>query len=322
MFSQYKDYLQSEIPERPEGKYTHIVVLRSTDSYAVFKTDDELNTARVRKGLHDPDTVTRLAIFKRKQTTPERLTGRELLRRYAVIDDTCKYNESFCGSCPDCVLYGYAIGDSGSEKSKVYTDTAYSITSYDTSHETFTLNAPYEDGTMTKGTETTYRFSEQDHVLPETFFPSVVTLRDGTPRSLAYLINNIRRTKLYGAQTTRTGHMTNRIIAIVFADGEVFSNLRLTQAVNDILARQDELSIPLDHDAVFEATLAATKELVIQDGVVYEIISGGALNETISELDEVFTSKEKLQQFLREMNEESRAYAERVGNTSKKKKGK
>jgi hypothetical protein len=49
---------------------------------------------------------------------------------------------------PDCIIYGFAIGDSGSEKSKVVVDTAFSITSFDDSHETFTLNAPYENGTM------------------------------------------------------------------------------------------------------------------------------------------------------------------------------
>jgi hypothetical protein len=53
-------------------------------------------------------------------------------------------------TCPDCITYGFAIGDSGSEKSKVITDTAYSLTPYDDSHETRTLNAPYEDGTMSR----------------------------------------------------------------------------------------------------------------------------------------------------------------------------
>jgi len=130
--------------------------------------------------------MTRLAIFKRKQSTPERLIGRELLRRYGFISGEegierkelgsdglliCDYNVKFCTQCPDCIAYGFAIGDAGSEKSKVITDTSYSLTSYEHSHEAFTLNAPFEDGTMTRHGKTTSRISEQDHVSPQVIFP-------------------------------------------------------------------------------------------------------------------------------------------------------
>jgi CRISPR-associated protein Csc2 len=262
MFDKYKAHFQSSIPRIPEAKYAHIVVLRETDSYAVFKTDGELNVARVRDGLKAPSSViSRLVLFKRKQTTPERLTGRELLRRYGIHDSIkaqyksmkdkdlgdCAYNENPCGGCPDCVIYGYAIGDSGSEKSKIFIDSAYAIPAYEESHGTFTLNAPYEDGTMTRGTDTTNRFSEQDHVLPEVPFPSVVTLRDPSPNSFLYVLNNLYRTKRYGAQTTRTGQVRNKIVAVIFADGEIFSNLRLTQKLHDLLG---DARLPYDPDVL------------------------------------------------------------------------
>lgn len=152
MFETYQKYLQPELPQIPGARYAHILVLRTTESYAVFKTDGELNVARVQRGLASPDLVSRVVLFKRKQTTPERLTGRELLRRYGIYDGIynqtgskpCEYNEKPCGICPDCVIYGYAVGEGGSEKSKVYIDSAYSLTPYETSHETMTLNAPYE----------------------------------------------------------------------------------------------------------------------------------------------------------------------------------
>lgn len=319
MFHGYEQHFQPEIPDRPGAKYAHILVLRHTDSFAVFKTDGELNTARVRAGIKQNELISRLAIFKRKQTTPERLTGRSLLRRYEVVGDECKYNEDFCGKCPDCVLYGYAIGDTGSEKSKVYVDTAYSITSYDDSHETFTLNAPFEDGTMTKGGATTNRFSEEDHVRPETFFPSVVTLRDPTPNGLAYVINNLRRTKLYGAQTTRTGHVSNTILALIFADGEIFSNLRLTQAIYDKLASIGNITTPLMEAEVLKATAEAAGELVAQDGVVYELVMGADLERMMNELDAMFSNAESMQAFLTLIGDEAKAYAERVGVTAKKK---
>lgn len=312
MFSEYAKHFHSEIPTRPSGKYAHLIVLRRTESYAVFKTDGELNTTRVAAGVEDTAMMTRLTLFKRKQSTPERLTGRELLRRYGIYEGIfqatnkkCEYNEAFCGECPDDVLYGYAIGDSGSEKSKVYTDSAYSLTSYDESHETFTLNAPYEDGTMTKGDKTTNRFSEQDHVLPGVYFPSVVTLRDPTPGGLAYVINNLRRTKLYGAQTTRTGHMENQILAIIFADGEIFSNLRLTQLTHD--------KLKVGNVAVATAVLEAAKEQVSRDGVVYEILTGDPLSKQLNELDAVFTNEANLKQFLQQLAKEARTYSVLVG---------
>jgi CRISPR-associated protein Csc2 len=323
MFAGYEKYFHTEIPVRPGAKYAHIIVLRRTESYGVFKTDGELNTARVATSVEDSTPMTRLTIFKRKQSTPERLTGRELLRRYGIQADIktktskdCEYNVSFCGMCPDDVLYGYAIGDSGSEKSKIYVDTAYSLTPYDTSHETFTLNAPYEDGTMTREGQTTNRFSEQDHVLPGVYFPSIVTLRDPTANGLAYIINNLRRTKLYGAQTTRTGRVDNTIVGIVFADGEIFSNLRLTQATYDNLPQTD---IAFDAYKVGDAVLAAAQDLVKKDGVVYNFVASEDLTKLLNELDSVFTDEGKLETFLKSVAQEAFNYADTVGVVPKPK---
>ena len=86
MFDQYQSHFQASIPKISGAKYAHFILLRETDSYAVFKTDGELNVARVRAGLDNTAIITRLVLFKRKQTTPERLTGRELLRRYGIYE--------------------------------------------------------------------------------------------------------------------------------------------------------------------------------------------------------------------------------------------
>jgi len=327
MFETYRKHFQEAIPQIPGGKYAHFVVLRKTDSYAVFKTDGELNVARVQSGLRIANWVTRPIVFKRKQTTPERLVGRELLRHYGVYKAIqqahnleCKYNEAPCGICPDCVIYGYAIGDSGSEKSKVYIDTAYAITPYEVSHQTFTLNAPYEDGTMTQGTTTTNRFSEQDHVIPEVYFPSVVTLRDPTPNTFLYVLNNLLRTKRYGAQTTRTGQVHNEIIAVVFADGEIFSNLRLTQKMYDLLADVDP---PYPHAVVRDKSEEAVKELMKDELVIHELVMGDDLNKLMEEAFARLTQEETLGEWLQQLAGESLTYAETVGVLGgKKKKGK
>ena len=289
MFETYQKYLQPELPLVPGARYAHILVLRTTESYAVFKTDGELNVARVQRGLASPDLVSRVVLFKRKQTTPERLTGRELLRRYGIyeqIGKTCEYNSGPCGICPDCVIYGYAVGDSGSEKSKVYIDSAYSLTPYETSHETMTLNAPYEDGV---------------------YFPSVVTVRDPTALTLAYVLANIVRTKRYGAQTTRTGAVQNQILAVIFADGEIFSNLRLTQESADLLSGQP----PYPSSEVAAAVLKAADELIKSDGVIYQFLRDGELADLLAQA--VPSEEAGVRGVLEALSAEALAYAGRTG---------
>src|SRR3990172_1805900 len=77
------------IPHKPMGRYAHLIVLRVTDSYSLFQTDGELNKARVQAGLQDKTPMTRIALFKRKQSSPERLEGRQLLRRYGLVAADC-----------------------------------------------------------------------------------------------------------------------------------------------------------------------------------------------------------------------------------------
>jgi CRISPR-associated protein Csc2 len=320
MFNQYKKHFQEAIPRIPGAKYAHFVILRETDSYAVFKTDGELNIARVRAGIEKPNVVSRLVLFKRKQTTPERLTGRELLRRYGIYDqvkaqyktskdkdlEDCAYNENPCGGCPDCVIYGYAIGETGSEKSKVFIDSAYAVPPYEESHGAFTLNAPYEDGTMTRGTETTNRFSEQDHVLPEVPFPSVVTLRDPTPNTFLYVLNNLYRTKRYGAQTTRTGQMRNKILAVIFSDGEIFSNLRLTQKMYDLLGDRP----PYQLEDLIQATEQAVEALIQEDNVLHELVKGDTLTALQNEAQSILSEESSFVAWLNDLTQETLGYAE------------
>ncbi len=112
-----KDVFVDAIPQRPMGKYAHIILVRETRSFPLFQTDGGLNTARVSAGLQQQDSVIRVILFKRKQSSPERLTGRELLRRYKLVDEKCDYNEVSCKRCPDCIFYGFAV-DKGSGADK------------------------------------------------------------------------------------------------------------------------------------------------------------------------------------------------------------
>ena len=309
------------IPKAPEGRYAHILMIRETESYSVFQTDGTLNIANVKRGVKDTKPLIRLAMFKRKQTSPERLTGRELLRRGGITqnqDDKaelkyCDYNEHFCQSCPDCVYYGFAIGDSGAEKSKIYVDTAYSISGYDESHQQFSFNALFEKGNMSQQGTVRSSFGEQDHIVPQVYFPSVVTVKDVTSNSFAYVLNNLLRTKRYGAQTTRTGRLANHVVGIVFADGEIFSNLKLTQAIYDELSHKGQLEVtPLKQEDVIANSKAVIPQLLEEDNVIFNYVEDTELDELIRSVTSVTTDADKLQTFLEEVNAETSEYSERV----------
>ncbi len=316
------DAFHRDIPKFSMGKYAHIVVLRETNSFALFQTDGELNISRVSLGRRDATPGTRIVLFKRKQSTPERLTGRELLRRYGLVEN-CKYNSSdFCKRCPDCIYYGFAIGDAGSERSKVLVDSAFSITGYDLSHQQFTFNAPSENGTMSEDGKMRNALGEQDYVLPQVYFPSVVTIKDPTEAEFIYVLNNILRTKRYGAQNTRTGTVANAVVGIVFSDGEIFSNLQLTQAIYDALSPEQRAKMPLAQEVVLEAMESVVPALLREDGVVYRHIAGADLQALLQDVLQITSNEQKLQALLTQAHAESNRYAQAYGVGLKEAKGK
>ncbi|HLI68718.1 MAG TPA: type I-D CRISPR-associated protein Cas7/Csc2 [Ktedonobacteraceae bacterium] len=316
------DVFQQDIPKYPMGKYAHIVLVRETNSFALFQTDGELNSSRVSLGRKEQTAATRIVLFKRKQSTPERLTGRELLRRYGLVEN-CKYNSAeFCKRCPDCIYYGFAIGDAGSERSKVVTDSAFSITGYDTSHMQFTFNAPSENGTMSEGGQMRNALGEQDYVVPQVYFPSVVTIKDPTEAEFIYILNNITRTKRYGAQNTRTGTVENHITGVIFADGEIFSNLQLTQAIYDALAPEQRKKTPLPQADVLQTASEVVPGLVKEDGVVAQIYDGEKLQALLEEVRKITSDETQLKEVLMQANAETNRYAQVYGVGAKEAKAK
>lgn len=313
------DFFHKALPARPMGRYAHIITLRVTEGYALFQTDGELNKARVSAGAADETAMTRITLFKRKQTTPERLSGRELLRKAGLLsssDDekdeaSCIYNVKSCKRCPDCITYGFAVGDGGSEKSKVFSDTAFSLTDYASSHEVFTLNAPYEDGTMSDKGEVSSRINQQDHVKPQTIFPAVMTTRDLTPSLFEYVLLNVLRTTRYGATTTRGGTMQNHIVAIVLSDGEIFSNLLFTQRLYDTLQLQPQSNEPVRVSVALEAAAWLLPTLLAEDNVRdAQVLMGEELAqylESLRNLDEAALA-EKLKTGSAESNAYHLAY--------------
>lgn len=304
---------QREIPKLPMGKYAHIIVLRETNSFALFQTDGELNISRVSLGRRHQELTTRIVLFKRKQSTPERLTGRELLRRYELVT-SCKYNTAeFCKRCPDCIYYGFAIGNEGSERSKVLVDSAFSITGYDMSHQQFTFNAPSENGTMSEDGKMKTALGEQDYVTPQVYFPSVVTIKDPTEAEFIYVLNNILRTRRYGAQNTRTGTVENIVTGVVFTDGEIFSNLELTQAIYDQLPTEQRMKTPLQRNDVLHAMQEVVPTLLKDDGIVWNLFADERLAALKDEVLAITSDETRLRSLLTTANSEAQAYAEAYG---------
>lgn len=316
------DVFHQDIPKYPMGKYAHIVVLRETSSFALFQTDGELNSSRVSLGRKNQDPATRIVLFKRKQSTPERLTGRELLRRYGLVEN-CKYNSAdFCKRCADCIYYGFAIGDQGSERSKVVTDSAFSITGYDLSHMQFTFNAPSENGTMSEDGKMKTALGEQDYVVPQVYFPTIITIKDPTEAEFIYILNNVMRTKRYGAQNTRTGAVENHITGIIFADGEIFSNLQLTQEVYDLLTPEQRAKTPLPYEAVEKAMISAVPELLGEDNVVAHLYDEAKLQSLLTEVRTITSNETSLKEVLLRANADANRYAQTHGVGQKETKAK
>lgn len=319
-----KPQFASAFPRLASGKYVHFLMVRHSQSFPVFQTDGVLNTARTQAGIDTKEAISRLVMFKRKQITPERLGGRELLRSLELTsanaaekDKFCEYNgENSCKKCPDCIIYGFAIGDSGSERSKVYSDSAFSLSSYEQSHRSFTFNAPFEGGTMSEQGIMRSAINELDHVLPEITFPTVETLRDPTYEGFLYVLGNLMRTRRYGAQESRTGTMANHIIGIAVCDGEIFSNLHFTQALYDAL--KPDINAPIA-DITNKATEVITNLLNQEPIRKTQVITGTQLNSLLAEVAAIYQDETRLRDTLTTLYQQTKTYAETYGAIAGKK---
>ena len=254
----YTNRFVPEIPHTPTGRYASIILLRETKSYAIFTTEggEQQDVEQTQTGLSRPERADRLVMFKRKQVAPERRTGKALLRQYgvfpyAILSKDGKMSEVVCGAealaqvkgqrgvsahedcyltaglcthCPDCLIYGYAaIEAEGSRKSRVMTDSCFSIRPYPLIQKMVKFNV-IDEKTQTSGTITEY-----DYTLPEVLLPAVETTVDLTLDEFVYVLGNLLRTTRYGKESSRQGFVRNHLLAIAFSDVELFANLEFTQ---------------------------------------------------------------------------------------------
>lgn len=306
-FAQYQNYVLKEYSNLPKGYYVSLVIIRKTGSEAIFRTEgsgEELVKETVSAGIINTTPIRRVVISKRKQTAVERRMGREFLNKHELLRKNkegkiCMLNTNApCEQCIDCFLYGFAAGGGGAQKSRVFTDDAYSLGSVAQVAARRTFNATYDNGTMRNPEtgEASRSINKDEYVRPQTHFLDIETLKDVTLSELHYVIGNIMRSERYGAISSRIGKVQNKIVGVVFSDCELFSNLELTQHVYDQLKPQDkaELPFPLDDARVEQAVVASIDGLITS---VFSqkpiILTGETLQKELQSVAELYYEQQE-----------------------------
>src|SRR5258708_529720 len=212
-FEQYKQYVLEEYSNLPRGRYVSLFIIRKTESETIFRTEgsgEELVKETVTAGLVDTTPIRRVVISKRKQTAVERRKGREFLHDHGLLKNNkdgkiCMLNTNApCEKCIDCYLYGFAAGGNGAQKSRVFTDDAYSLGTVAQVAARRTFNATFDNGTMRNPEtgEASRSINKDEYVRPQTHFLDIETLKDVTLIELQYVIGNIIRS----LELTQTVH--------------------------------------------------------------------------------------------------------------------
>lgn len=310
----YQDFLAPQYQNFPRGNYVNILMIRETLSETIFRTEGAagpgLNKEFVRLTAGG-EPVPRVVITKRKQVAVERRTGRELLRRFDMLysanqkggeENICALNRNNpCEKCIDCMLYGYAVGGGGAQRSRVITQDAYSLLPAGDITEQRTFNATYDDGTMRDpiNKEPSRALSENEYVKPHAHFLDVQVLKDVMAEELVYVLGNLLRSTRYGAVSSRVGRVTNHIIGITFSTCELYSNLELTEEVAGLLPEEPELPL-LTQDLVPPVRETASRLAGQACGRVQEM-PPEEFDQLVAEVRQLYRQEEGLQALLRQL---------------------
>ncbi len=254
----------------PKGRTIGAVVLRTTQSETILRTEgtgEPMCSEYVAAGVNHPESIPRLVMTKRKQVAPERRRGREFLRSHDLLynapksDSPCSLNTNApCEMCIDCFLYGFAAGGEGAQKSRIWTEDAFSVLPSTELVSDRTINAIFETGTMRdeKGNAST-ALNTSEYIKPGVHFLDIVTFKDVTADELRYALGNILLTSRYGAVSSRVGRMDNQVLGIFGGFAELPSSLELVQGVYDQLIVDN---IPLEHPLKADPLIAATQSVI------------------------------------------------------------
>lgn len=306
-------FLASNYENFPKGRTIGLVVLRTTCSEVIFRTEgtgEPICREFVQAGLEDKKTVIpRLVMTKRKQVAPERRRGREFLRASELLypskdGSPCSLNTNApCEMCVDCFLYGFAAGGGGAQKSRVWTEDAFSALPATDTLGDRTINAIFENGTMRdeKGKPST-ALNTSEYIKPGVHFLDVLTLKDVTADELRYVLGNVLLTTRYGAVSSRVGRMENQFLGVFGGVAELPSSLELVQATHDVIKSLGE---PLEHPFDTSVLVTATKQVLStwnnKRGVSVQL-SGDELTGLIEDVDRHWSDAER-EGFLKRLNQ-------------------
>ncbi|MEG4336167.1 type I-D CRISPR-associated protein Cas7/Csc2 [Microcoleus sp. D3_18_C2] len=297
----------------PKGRTIGIVVLRTTQSETIFRTEgtgEPMCSEYVQAGIEDTESIPRLVMTKRKQVAPERRKGREFLRSHNLLytapktDAICALNTNApCEMCVDCFLYGFAAGGEGAQKSRVWTEDAFSVLHSTELIADRTINAIFETGTMRdeKGNAST-ALNTSEYIKPGVHFLDIVTLKDVTADELRYTLGNILLTSRYGAVSSRVGRMDNQILGVFGGIAELPSSLELVQGIYDKLkAKNTALEHPLKTASLVDATQEIISSWTNKRGISMQL-SATECDALIADVDRHWSLPEQ-ETFLKRLDE-------------------
>ncbi len=311
----------------PKGRTIGVVVLRTTQSETIFRTEgtgESMCSEYVQAGIEHTESIPRLVMTKRKQVAPERRRGREFLRSHELLysapksDTICALNTNApCEMCIDCFLYGFAAGGEGAQKSRIWTEDAFSVLPATELIGDRTINAIFETGTMRdeKGNAST-ALNTSEYIKPSVHFLDIVTLKDVTADELRYALGNILLTSRYGAVSSRVGRMGNQILGVFGGIAELPSSLELVQGVYDKLTADGSLEHPLNSKPLIAAIQSVISPWTNKRGISMQL-SSAELDVFIDDVDRHWALSEQ-GAFLKRLNE-SYAPLRKVKSEGKKK---
>jgi CRISPR-associated protein Csc2 len=305
----------------PKGRIISLVVLRKTLSETIFRTEGT-GEPICREFVHTGSTssksiIERLVMTKRKQVAPERRKGREFLRAYNLLRTVKKKEEELmcslntnapCEMCVDCFLYGFAAGGGGAQKSRVWTEDAFSLLPANELLADRTINGVYENGTMRLRKEeeedkekASKSLNTSEYIKPGVHFLDVVTLKDVTADEFRYIVGNILLTSRYGAVSSRVGRMENQILGVFGGIAELPSSLELVQSVHDAFTASGKaLEHPFEQQAIADVTKQVISNWTNKRGVSVKL-SDAEVTELIADVDRNWSEDER-ETFLKRLD--------------------
>ena len=316
-------FLATTYENFPKGRTIGLVVLRTSRSELILRTEgtgEPMCREFVSAGLTgeaSKQVVQRLVMTKRKQIAPERRYGREHLRANDLLYTikkkeevlTCSLNTNApCEMCIDCFIYGFAAGGGGAQKSRSWTEDAFSLLSSSDTISDRTLNGVYENGTMrlkkndAEEDKASSSLNTSEYIKPGVHFLDIVTLKDVTADEFRYIVGNILLTSRYGAVSSRVGRMENQILGIFGGIAELPSSLELIQAIHDDFIGSSQLmEHPLEDAKLIEATKKIIGSWQHRRGISIQL-SEAELTAAIADVDLHWSDAERAA-FLKRLDE-------------------